>query len=382
MSKTLKMLLSLALAAALVLSLGIGAFAEESVPREFVGYGYGMPEEARVAMHGLDAEDITLDGVSYEVKTENAHLYIRLPDLAAAKLLRESRDKAGELGIDYAKLYIHRGLILVKASVPADEAAGLEEKLSLFRSGAVIGVSIGDVFDLGNGGVLKLQVEIADFVYPSATNGTLSDDSKPKESRPGMRIITGSDEYRPYYDDAKLHEKVKITTIFYDFDGGTTFNLGDHTPVYSYLGGALAIANAPDDINTYYVEVRYDDESKNQITKARDLNLDESEFRQCLILCCTVNEDDVPVDLAKEVRIYTDENRENEVQVIKLKYTTPKYEDFVNEDGQITDYPPVGYTRDEKDSDTFLCVPPTVTEEGDAVSTIETTGQVRIKENS
>lgn len=395
MSKTVKMLLSLTLALALVLSLGIGAFAEESAPREFVGYGYGMPDEAKVDMHGLDAEDITLDGVSYEVKTADTYLYIRLSDLAVSKLLRENQDKASELGIDYAKLYINKGLILIKDSVPEDEAKELEAKNSQRKSGAVVGVSIGDVFDLGNGGTLKLQVEVRDFVYSTLSasaatvddssksaddsNKPTDDSSKPTEVRAGMRIITGSDGYRPYYDDGGLYEKVTVTTIFYDFDGGTSFALGNTTPDESFLGGALAIAKAEDDSNTYYVEVRYADSSKNTMTKALDANDSSNDFRDCLIICFTEDENYNPLDLASEVHIYTDENRENEVQVIKLKYTTPKYDDFV-QNGQITNTPPEGYKVDPKESNEFLCEPPTVTGEGNGVSTIETTGQVSIEE--
>lgn len=370
MSKTLKMLLSLALAAALVLSLGIGAFAEESVTREFVGYGYGMPEEARVAMHGLDAEDITLDGVSYEVKTENAHLYIRLPDLAAAKLLRESRDKAGELGIDYAKLYIHRGLILVKASVPADEAAGLEEKLSLLRSGAVIGVSIGDVFDLGNGGVLKLQVEIADFVYPSATNGSGAGNAMP--------ILTASigNIEKHFTEDGALNSPVSTTTIFYVYFGSTALILGQPERVDLRPQDYLAVAYAPDDQNTYYVEVRYDDGGKAPMVEAKDLN--SAPFPT---ICVPLSYYDTDADkqyIAEEAVIYTDDKGENEIRRIKPEYIPPKYDDFIK-DGKATDTPPEGYYRPDPEQDMFLCSePPAVNEESGGTAAIEAVGPVNI----
>lgn len=124
MKKSVKALLSLALALALMLSLGITAFAEETkteekeegeeIPLEWVSYGYNLPDPALVPMHELGEEDITIDGISYDVKTLNGKIYIRNADLIAVVLLRENKDKAEELGIDYDKLYIKEGLILVK----------------------------------------------------------------------------------------------------------------------------------------------------------------------------------------------------------------------------------------------------------------------------
>ena len=100
------------------------AFADKTdsgLPVEYVSYGVGLPDPAPVDMHELGAEDITLEGVSYDARTEDGHIYIRLSDLAAAKLLRESRDKAAELGLDYAKIYIADGVIFAKDTGNADE---------------------------------------------------------------------------------------------------------------------------------------------------------------------------------------------------------------------------------------------------------------------
>ena len=76
MARISKKLLSFALALVMLLSLGIGAYAEESVPREYVYYGYGMSQAAKVDMHELGADDITIDGVSYAATTEDTNIYI------------------------------------------------------------------------------------------------------------------------------------------------------------------------------------------------------------------------------------------------------------------------------------------------------------------
>ena len=93
MKKQLKFTLALALSLALLFSPRRGGFCRHrggrSAPFEYVSYGVGLPDPAPVDMHELGAEDITLEGVSYDARTEDGHIYIRLSDLAAAKLLRE-----------------------------------------------------------------------------------------------------------------------------------------------------------------------------------------------------------------------------------------------------------------------------------------------------
>ena len=77
----------------LLLILPMAAFAEENeLPVEWVRYGYGLPNPASVDAHGLTEEAITLEGIAYAPKLENGRVYVRLEDLAAAKLVREQRN--------------------------------------------------------------------------------------------------------------------------------------------------------------------------------------------------------------------------------------------------------------------------------------------------
>ena len=99
-----KIFVSFALAAALLLSMGNAAFAEEKktltgkntdnsqplvggtdaetdkddVPIENVGFGYGIPDPQRVDRHELGGEDVTIEGVSYDVWLEPKDIYISI----------------------------------------------------------------------------------------------------------------------------------------------------------------------------------------------------------------------------------------------------------------------------------------------------------------
>lgn len=163
MKKPLRYVLSVMLMLALMLSMGTAAFADKTdseLPVEYVTYGVGLPDAPGVDKHGLGDDGITIDGVSWKPKTSEDKLYVHILDLAAAKLLRGCTDEAKELGIDYAKLYIENGLIQVKEEVPSAEAEELRAKLDKLTYAAVIGVVAGDVFDVGNGGEVKLQVVV------------------------------------------------------------------------------------------------------------------------------------------------------------------------------------------------------------------------------
>lgn len=171
MKKPLLYVLSVVLMLALMLSMGTAAFADKTdsgLPVEYVSYGVGLSDEPGVDKHGLGDDGITIDGVSWKPKTSEDKLYVHILDLAAAKLLRGCTDEAKELGIDYAKLYIENGLIQVKEEVPSAEAEELRAKLDKLTYAAVIGVVAGDVFDVGNGGEVKLQVVVAGFVTGAA----------------------------------------------------------------------------------------------------------------------------------------------------------------------------------------------------------------------
>ena len=146
----------------LLLILPIAAFAEENeLPVEWVRYGYGLPNPASVDAHGLTEEAITLEGVAYAPRLENGRVYVRLEDLAAAKLVRENGDALQMLGLAVSDLQIENGQL---------KAPGKEEALAQFLSTAGVGVSLNDSFTLANAGEGKLIIRIAGFVGKESTD--------------------------------------------------------------------------------------------------------------------------------------------------------------------------------------------------------------------
>lgn len=217
MKKQLKFTLALALSLALLFSLGAAAFAdtaEDGLPLEYVSYGVGLPDPAPVDMHELGAEDITLEGVSYDARTEDGHIYIRLSDLAAAKLLRESRDKAAELGLDYAKIYIADGVIFAKDTGNADEVKEVQGLISALKQGAAIGISVDDIFDLGNAGDVKLHVKIRGFAYGDAGSGASSGGSTGEKRALDVKAL----------DMEKSIERPEVTTVYFYYYGLTGYD--------------------------------------------------------------------------------------------------------------------------------------------------------------
>ena len=170
MKKLVRTLLTLALAAGMLMSLGVTAYADSAeLATEKVGYGYGCPDAAAVDMHGAAADALTLDGIAIELRCEDGTAYIRVTDLAAVKLLRENTAKISELGIDLSKLYIKDGLILIKEDgMTADELAELEAKISELTRTATIKLEVGDKFTLAGGGVAAVCIEIGGFNAPPA----------------------------------------------------------------------------------------------------------------------------------------------------------------------------------------------------------------------
>lgn len=216
MKKQLKFTLALALSLALLFSLGAAAFAdtaEDGLPLEYVSYGVGLPDPAPVDMHELGAEDITIEGVSYDARTEDGHIYIRLSDLAAAKLLRESRDKAAELGLDYAKIYIADGVIFAKDTGNADEVKEVQGLISALKQGAAIGISVDDIFDLGNAGDVKLHVKIRGFAYGDAGSGAAPASTGEKRALDVKAL-----------DMEKSIERPEVTTVYFYYYGLTGYD--------------------------------------------------------------------------------------------------------------------------------------------------------------
>lgn len=258
MKKQLKFTLALALSLALLFSLGAAAFAdtaEDGLPLEYVSYGVGLPDPAPVDMHELGAEDITLEGVSYDARTEDGHIYIRLSDLAAAKLLRESRDKAAELGLDYAKIYIADGVIFAKDTGNADEVKEVQGLISALKQGAAIGISVDDIFDLGNAGDVKLHVKIRGFAYGDAGSGTAPASSGGSTGEKRALDVKALDK-------EKSIERPEVTTIYFYYYGLTGYDTvlddGSEWDCYSEgedggdidLGGGDDEEDVPPDIKT------------------------------------------------------------------------------------------------------------------------------------
>lgn len=331
MRKKLRTLASVALALMLALILSVGVFAADAIPLEYVSFGYGMPEEAGVAMHELTAENITLEGVSYDVRTENGTLYIRLADLASAKLLREKKEDAAKAGLDYAKLCIKKGAILVKDNVPEAEREAVQAKLDSLKAGVVVAVNVGDVFDLGNAGTLKLQVKIANLYYaPQAASGNSSSGSRPKpdpmpdpDEKKGLDIIVVDEESRgTYYDDSAFKsDSIEVTTVFIDIDDGMSYEVqdNDEDPKIEVDWPIIGIAYADDDTNTYYIKIIGTRGAQSEFVEAPHL---EENSKENFVEGFFEDEDapDEPKEPAKTVIIATDKDGNNVVQTINLDY--------------------------------------------------------------
>lgn len=210
-----KHLLRLAFCCLILLMLPVMVMAEEQeLPTEWVRYGYGLPDPAPVPMHELGQQDITLEGVAYETTIRDGRIYVRLGDLACAKLLRENTAKAEQLGLSYDSLKIAEGKIQL---IQQDAAAA--EKLAEFLSGAGIGVCVGDEFILADGGTDKLIVRIAGFA------------AKPEEDKgPAKTGEPGGLDVKAYpdggYKDVLIPEKNRpeITTVYVNYLGETTYD--------------------------------------------------------------------------------------------------------------------------------------------------------------
>lgn len=191
MKKLVRALLTLALAAGMLMSLGVTAYADSTeLATEKVGYGYGCPDAAAVDMHGAAEDALTLDGIAIELRCENGTAYIRVTDLAAVKLLRESTAKISELGIDLSKLYIKDGLILIKEDgMTADEVAELEAKISELTRTATIKLEVGDKFTLAGGGVAAVCIEIGGFNAPPAQQAEEEEAEAPAEEEAPKRRL-------------------------------------------------------------------------------------------------------------------------------------------------------------------------------------------------
>lgn len=288
MKKLTKFAFSLVLALVLVLALAVCAHADDSLPKERVSYGYGAPEAAGVDMHGLLPENITVDGVALDIRCENGKMYLRLTDLASAKLLRDSADKAAELGLDYSTLYISDGVILVREDgLTADEIADIQAKLSELTRDAEIKLTEGDAFAFSNGGETALIVEFGGFIMPPASEKEAEVKAE-AEAAPVLLDVKAAnapktaDGYKDYsLDNITVPNKTNVSTVYISYCGVSVYN-GNNT-LQSDSGvttsawnmnrsGYVFLVKAEDDTNDYFICVSYgdDDDTPPSYTQMHD----------------------------------------------------------------------------------------------------------------
>ena len=254
MSKKLKAVLSFALALVLVMSLGVSAFADSSnaeTEKEKepeivqIAFNLGTMEPCAVRMRELGYDDIRIDGVSYRADAKDGVIAINLGDLAAIKLLRENTEKAKELGIDYANLYIRGGKVLVKddTGLTSDQIAALQQAVASLMSSVRVGVNIGDIFDLSNGEKVKLRVQVSNFIYP------------PAQKSSAMPVKAVTNETAKKWEEARKTDTPTITTVYVYYYGG----LYDHgEEIEREVNGLVGVAKAANDKNEYSIMICYD----------------------------------------------------------------------------------------------------------------------------
>lgn len=353
MRKAFRLILALAVMLTVVLGLGVCASAD-SLPREKVGYGFGMPEAAAVPAHDLTDEGLTLDGVSFNTRIEDGRVYIRIVDLAAVNLLRENADAAEELGLDSGDIYIERGLILVKPDgKTAEEIAGIEAKLAALKAqSAPIGVSVGDEYILASGGVDRLIVEVGELAYPSSAPAETEkateeaptdtpdddDDTPPIEkpmidvtavrTKPSGGIITSDFQDKPETTTVYFHYEYAMTTYLAvpseSAGDGTTY---EHVKDKATYSGVVTIVRNESDTNNYYVGFDFGDGNIEFIPfKTFDSFTDfRSNVRENGMMMV---KDDI---LAKNIYISVTGDSKGIVKTIKIEDATPDPDRFFKE---------------------------------------------------
>lgn len=392
MKKPLRYVLSVVLMLALMLSMGTAAFADKTdsgLPVEYVSYGVGLSDEPGVDKHGLGDDGITIDGVSWKPKMSEDKLYVHILDLAAAKLLRGCTDEAKELGIDYAKLYIENGLIQVKEDVPSAEAEELRAGLDELTRAAVIGVVAGDVFDVGNGGDVKLQVVVTGFV----TGG--GEAAEPGTEENGLDVkglgVPYDKNYR--YDTSGVtgenYAGVTTTTIYIAYGGVTWYGGGpsclsideetpstEKLPDYVERSGFAGVAKAKDDTNNYYIKI-VGLSGEAEFIPVDDLaSLGDDSNAIWYARVADIVGRDMYGKLADSVIIATDPEGNNIVMTINLKDDTAKAEEVISEDGTESKTPD-GYNDPKKVNRDLQYAPENIVE---ADRTGESTADVTVRD--
>lgn len=395
MKKPLRYVLSVVLMLALMLSMGTAAFADKTdsgLPVEYVSYGVGLSDEPGVDKHGLGDDGITIDGVSWKPKMSEDKLYVHILDLAAAKLLRGCTDEAKELGIDYAKLYIENGLIQVKEEVPSAEAEELRAKLDKLTYAAVIGVVAGDVFDVGNGGDVKLQVVVTGFV----TGGGEAAEPGTEENGLDVKGIGVPFDKNNGYDTSGVtgenYAGVTKTTIYIMYGGVTWYGDSgpecysldeelpppEEMPNYSERSGFAGVAKAKDDTNNYYIKiVGLSGEAEFiPVDDLASLGDDPNAIWNARVADIVGRDMEDYGKLADSVIIATDPEGNNIVMTINLKDDTAKAEEVISEDGTESKTPD-GYNDPENVNRDLQYAPEDIVE---ADRTGESTADVTVRD--
>lgn len=283
MKRTLHSMITLVLVAIMLLSIGVTAYADDvELPTEKVWYDYDQPEAVAVPLYELEEENITIDGISVELDTDENYAYITLVDLAAVKLLRESADKLLELGLSLDQLYIKNGLILVKEDgLTADEIAALEEKIAELTDAAQVALSVGDTFTFGNGEEAAFHVEIGGFTTTPVRKTVSAPAAVPKaepapepEPEPEPEpVVTPSPIATPTPEPetfrvaegelfapssaapyAEVTDRPEVTTLYITY--GITNEVGKHQLIYDSYGTSTDAAENQDfakTLNTSYI---------------------------------------------------------------------------------------------------------------------------------
>lgn len=355
----------------LLLILPMAAFAEENeLPVEWVRYGYGLPNPASVDAHGLTEEAITLEGIAYAPKLENGRVYVRLEDLAAAKLVRENGDALQTLGLAVSDLQIENGQL---------KAPGKEEALAQFLSTAGVGVSLDDSFTLANAGEGKLIIRIAGFAAKD------SGEAAPAAKGNGLEVAAkGSPEESEIMNS--VTKRPEVTTI-YVYYVGATGHIPSKPDCYAMNGGHeqtppdwltvsdyyIGIAYSQEDIDNgvrYYLTLDEEvpnndlefsiwDENKNDLdpgtvyeaTDAADKTVDEAYSDSNAMN--SASHDSRDGKLFPTIRVSRDSEGKDVIKNIRFEDKTPGEDAFVEKKAygyHGTDTPPEGYEIDKEQS--------------------------------
>lgn len=355
----------------LLLILPMAAFAEETeLPVEWVRYGYGLPNPASVDAHGLTDEAITLEGVAYAPKLENGRVYVRLEDLAAAKLVRENGEALQELGLAVSDLRIENGQL---------QAPGKEDALAQFLSTAGVGVSLDDSFTLANAGEGKLIIRIAGFAAKD------SGEAAPAGNDNGVQVASkGSSEESEIMNSVTTRPEVTTIYVYYV---GATGHIPSKPDCYAMNGSQeltppdwltvsdyyIGIAYSQEDIDNgvrYYLtldeevpnnDLEFDiwDENKNELdpgtvyeaTDAADKTVDEAYTNSNAMN--STSHDSRDGKLFPTIRVSTDAEGKDVIKTIRFEDKTPGEDAFVEKKAygyHGTDTPPEGYEIDKEQS--------------------------------